>query len=402
VGDALFIAGAAGPSTGSWFTERFPHRYERLGTYGTTVAGHTPRGTPSLPTTGGCATLPARLQAQPPTNLNPAEHQGQPSAEQRVQQRAPPRTGNPSADQPLRQGAPTQRGEVTSRAGNQISVALHCFRKHPCVAWSPNPFTSLYRCDRHCLRPRGGVLPPSAAGTDNHVCVPAPDVQVLAQEVAALQADITRYRTELRQILDEFLTPSTRNGVRVSITCSETGTTVVPSTCCNEGSTAVNYGTPRCRPPAGHRQSPGRTDSFPNSQPKTGLGSRMAPMLGPKVRGSPAARVSRRVGAGGVAGPGHGSLSFSRRVLHMDPCPWPAPRQARRRDGIPTPPHLSADENQSMIISTLYLPETTGNVRHQHVPARSVCAGYTNCPDMTGTVRQRILVIASSQVCVLH
>jgi hypothetical protein len=34
-------------------------------------------------------------------------------------------------------------------------------------------------------------------------------------------------------------------------------------------------------------------------------------------------------------------MSFSRRVLHMDPCPWSAPKQARRRDGIPaSTPHV--------------------------------------------------------------
>jgi hypothetical protein len=46
---------------------------------------------------------------------------------------------------------------------------------------------------------------------------------------------------------------------------------------------------------------------------------RDSPGLGPKVVGSPAARVSRRVGSGRVADQGQGSMSFSRRVLHMDP-----------------------------------------------------------------------------------
>jgi hypothetical protein len=59
-----------------------------------------------------------------------------------------------------------------------------------------------------------------------------------------------------------------------------------------------------------------------------------------------------------------------------------------------------ADLRDGLIISTLYLPETTGNVRHRHVPSRSVCAGYTNCPDMTGTVRQWILVIVSYETSV--
>jgi hypothetical protein len=39
-----------------------------------------------------------------------------------------------------------------------------------------------------------------------------------------------------------------------------------------------------------------------------------------------------------------------------------------------------------MIISTLYLLETTVNVRYQCVPLRSVCAGQTNCSVMTVTV----------------
>lgn len=40
-----------------------------------------------------------------------------------------------------------------------------------------------------------------------------------------------------------------------------------------------------------------------------------------------------------------------------------------------------------MIISTLYLPETTVNVRYQYVLLRSVCAGQTNCSVTIGTVR---------------
>jgi hypothetical protein len=39
-----------------------------------------------------------------------------------------------------------------------------------------------------------------------------------------------------------------------------------------------------------------------------------------------------------------------------------------------------------MIIHS-YLPETTANVRHQHVPSKSICADQTNRSDMTGTVR---------------
>ena len=74
----------------------------------------------------------------------------------------------------------------------------------------------------------------------------------------------------------------------------------------------------------------------------------------------------------------------------------PNPPQQRR----PPDSHTEADLRDGLIISTLYLPETTGNVRHRHVPSRSVCAGYTNCPDMTGTVRQWILVIVSYETSV--
>jgi len=31
------------------------------------------------------------------------------------------------------------------------------------------------------------------------------------------------------------------------------------------------------------------------------------------------------------------------------------------------------------MIITLYLPESTANVQHQHVPSRSICVHETNC-----------------------
>jgi len=40
-----------------------------------------------------------------------------------------------------------------------------------------------------------------------------------------------------------------------------------------------------------------------------------------------------------------------------------------------------------VIISTLYLPEITVNVRYQCVLSRSICAGQRNSSVMTGTVR---------------
>jgi len=49
---------------------------------------------------------------------------------------------------------------------------------------------------------------------------------------------------------------------------------------------------------------------------------------------------------------------------------------------------MSGDqEGHLVIISTLYLPEITVNVRYQCVLLRSVCAGQTNSSVMTGTVR---------------
>jgi hypothetical protein len=40
-----------------------------------------------------------------------------------------------------------------------------------------------------------------------------------------------------------------------------------------------------------------------------------------------------------------------------------------------------------VIISTLYLAETTINIRYPCVPLKSICAGQMNCSVMTGTVR---------------
>ena len=54
-----------------------------------------------------------------------------------------------------------------------------------------------------------------------------------------------------------------------------------------------------------------------------------------------------------------------------------------------TGPHFGATGSKAatMVMSVLYLPETAANVRHQHVPSRSACAGQTNCSVMTGAVR---------------
>ena len=48
---------------------------------------------------------------------------------------------------------------------------------------------------------------------------------------------------------------------------------------------------------------------------------------------------------------------------------------------------LSLPATIAMIISTLYLPETTANIQHQPVLSRRDSAGQTKCSVMTGTVR---------------
>jgi hypothetical protein len=66
-------------------------------------------------------------------------------------------------------------------------------------------------------------------------------------------------------------------------------------------------------------------------------------------------------------------MSFSRRVLTPAPGLPQAPLRAKPADatGYPLRHRLACGgTNQPMIISTLCLPETTANVRHQHVPSR--------------------------------
>jgi hypothetical protein len=67
--------------------------------------------------------------------------------------------------------------------------------------------------------------------------------------------------------------------------------------------------------------------------PRSGMGPR--PARG--KLGSPGEQVSRHIGAAGVAGLGVGVKIVQPWVLHLDPHPKPTPKQARRRDGIPTP-----------------------------------------------------------------
>jgi hypothetical protein len=105
---------------------------------------------------------------------------------------------------------------------------------------------------------------------------------------------------------------------------------------------------------AAGRRSPQRLHCF---TPKSTTGSEinhasggphsgMAPRLGVRVAGHLRARVSRPIGAEGVADQARGSRSFSRRVLHLDPRAWPTSGRARRRDGIPasTPPFIRAEQ----------------------------------------------------------
>jgi hypothetical protein len=55
-----------------------------------------------------------------------------------------------------------------------------------------------------------------------------------------------------------------------------------------------------------------------------------------------------------------------------------------------------------MIVSTLYLPETTGNIQHQHVPMIGIRPGQKECSVMASTVRWWPLIIARSQLGVLR
>jgi hypothetical protein len=74
-------------------------------------------------------------------------------------------------------------------------------------------------------------------------------------------------------------------------------------------------------------------------------------------------------------------MSFSRWVLHMDRCPWPASRQARRRDGIPASRlHIVRQRKTALWLSHLYLAENSRNLRRQHVLSRRVSAGKASIP----------------------
>jgi hypothetical protein len=64
-------------------------------------------------------------------------------------------------------------------------------------------------------------------------------------------------------------------------------------------------------------------------------------------------------------------MSFSRRVLHMDPCPWPASSKAAERDGIPASPSCSAAAAHLVCLVILIrapgVPVPTGT--HGELPA---------------------------------
>jgi hypothetical protein len=78
-------------------------------------------------------------------------------------------------------------------------------------------------------------------------------------------------------------------------------------------------------------------------------------------------------------------MSFSRRVLHMDPCPWPTPRQGRRRDGIPTytPSFLRQDAT----------PRTSGDLVSCPSRARSLGEPRTLAVTISLTVRQNTALL---------
>lgn len=80
-------------------------------------------------------------------------------------------------------------------------------------------------------------------------------------------------------------------------------------------------------------------------------------------------------------------MSLSNRMLHMDPLP-PARSKLANATGYPLHPLLSCGRETPPCDHLHPLP--TRNNRQPpapHVPARSVCAGRTNCSVMTGTVQ---------------
>lgn len=62
---------------------------------------------------------------------------------------------------------------------------------------------------------------------------------------------------------------------------------------------------------------------------------RDGPTAGRERGGSPGDAGTHPADAEGIAGHAQGSRSYIRRVLHLDPCVWPALGRVRRRDGIP-------------------------------------------------------------------
>ena len=95
-------------------------------------------------------------------------------------------------------------------------------------------------------------------------------------------------------------------------------------------------------------EDPNRIPGMKRSEPGASGGPplRDIPRTKATVVGRQLKRVSRPIGAGGIADHGQGSRSYSRRVLHLDPCPWPALGRARRRDGIPaSTARLSCGQN---------------------------------------------------------
>jgi hypothetical protein len=49
-------------------------------------------------------------------------------------------------------------------------------------------------------------------------------------------------------------------------------------------------------------------------------------------------------------------MSFSRRVLHMDPCPWPAPSKAADATGYPLPHVLRQRHTSLRLVILVHAP----------------------------------------------
>jgi hypothetical protein len=73
-------------------------------------------------------------------------------------------------------------------------------------------------------------------------------------------------------------------------------------------------------------------------------------VVGHQLRGYPVTSAAK-----GVADQGQASMSFSRWVLHMDPCPWPALSKAADATGYPHPSCPAAAAHLRVPVTLLFV-----------------------------------------------